>query len=221
MKHCDKCGVDVRGNSEFCPLCQGTLTGESEPVYSIYPHIETLYSKNRLFFKLTMTASVAAAVVCAAINWMTRGHGWWSLYVLFALACFWIILRLAIRKQNNLPKYITVQIVVLSALACLWDAFTGWRGWSLNYFFPIASTVGVLSLLAISQIMRMRPADYIVYLIVDFLAGAVSFIFYLTGLCDIALPVVICVSCSIISMAAVVIFEGKNILSELEKRFHL
>ena len=219
MRTCKKCGVKVRGTETVCPLCQHRLSGEPEK--AVYPRIPTIYRQHELFFKCLILSSVAASVVCAAVNLLLPEGGFWSVFVVLGILCFWISLAYAVKKKDNIPKNITVQVFFVSVLSFGWDLMTGWHGWSLDFVIPIACGTAILSLFIIAKVMKLPPEDYIVYFMVDILFGVVPLVFYLTGLIRIAVPSVICISLSFLSLSALIIFEGKEMLRELVRRFHV
>lgn len=219
MRVCKKCGVKVRGAETCCPLCQHRLSGEPEA--EVYPQIPTVYRQHELFFKCLILSSVATGVVCAAVNLLIPGGGWWSVFVALGILCFWVSLAYAVRKKDNIPKNITVQVFLVSVLSFGWDWLTGWRGWSLDFVIPIACGAAMLSLFIIAKVMKLPPEDYIVYFMVDILFGVIPLVFYLTGLIRIAVPSVVCISLSFLSLSALIVFEGKEMLRELIRRFHV
>jgi hypothetical protein len=219
MRTCKKCGVKVRGAETVCPLCQHRLSGEPEE--AVYPQIPTVYKQHEMFFKCLILSSVAAGVVCVAVNLLLPAGGFWSVFVVLGILCFWVSLAYAVRKKDNIPKNITGQVFLVSVLSFGWDWLTGWRGWSLNFVIPIACSVALLSLAIVAKVMRMPPGDYIAYFTIDIVFGIVPLVFYLTGLISIATPSVVCISLSILSLSALLVFEGKNMLQEMAKRFHV
>ena len=64
MLYCKKCGVSVEGNPDYCPLCQGELSGTALGAQK-YPAIQK--KPNRLAFalKLAFMITLAAVVICA------------------------------------------------------------------------------------------------------------------------------------------------------------
>lgn len=219
MRICKKCGVQVRGAEIFCPLCQHRLPGGPEE--PVYPKIPTVYRQHEFFFKCLILCSVAAGVVCAAVNLLIPGNGFWSVFVALGILCFWVSLAYAVRKKDNIPHTITVQVFLISILSVGWDFITGWHGWSLDFVIPIACSTAMLSLFIIAKVMRLPPEDYLVYFMVDILFGVVPLVFYLTGLTRVAVPSVVCISLSILSLAALIVFEGREMLRELIRRVHV
>lgn len=219
MKYCDKCKVDVRGKVSLCPLCQNKLSGMEEE--EIYPVLPTMYKQFELFFKLLILCTVAAGLSCVAINLIMPNTGYWSLFVVLGIICFWIGLAFAIRKRNNIPRNIVNQVVIVSVLCIGWDVITGWRGWSLDFVIPITCVVALISLAVVAKVTKMPVGDYMVYLFANIAFGIIPIIFYLTGWLRNIIPSVICVAFSILSMVALMLFEGRNLRLELIKRFHL
>lgn len=219
MTTCEKCRVTVRGDQTRCPLCQGRLSGA--PDGAVYPHIPTVYRQYETLFRLLILGTVAVIVACGAVNLALPGGGPWSLLVVLGAGCFWIALAIALRSLHNIPHTITNQAAVVSVLSILWDAFTGWHGWSVDYVMPIACALAMTVMATVAQVLRMPAEDYLVCFAVDALFGVVPLILYLTGALGQVLPSLICIAISVLSLAAIIVFEGKNIRLEIAKRFHL
>ena len=219
MKYCEKCRVHIKGGAALCPLCQNKLSGPAED--ELYPVIPTIYKQHELFFKLCIFSTVVAGVISAAVNLMLPESGNWSVYVALGIVCFWISLTIAIKKRSDIPNNITNQVVIITVLSVGWDYITGWRGWSLDYFIPIAFIAAMVSLAIVAKVMRLPIGDYFLYLFVDIIFGIVPFILYLSGVLHTAIPSIICIAVSIMSFAALLLFEGKFMRLELSRRFHL
>lgn len=223
MKYCVKCKLSVAGEPSQCPLCQGVLSERGEPDTrgEIFPVIPSVLRRHSLFFRILMMVSVAAAVICLIVNLILPQHGWWSLFVLAGLACGWISLTVAIHYRRNIPKSMLYQIVVVSALAWLWDYFTGWRGWSIDYVIPIMCVVAMLVLAVTARVFKLNLGSFIIYITIAALFGIVPVVFYARGMLTVVYPSLICVAGSVISLAALMIFEGENMRAELKRRLHL
>lgn len=219
MKHCDKCSVAVRGNETFCPLCQNRLSGTDHE--KIYPEVPTIYKQHTLFFKMLIFFTVVAGVSSVAVNLVFPHHGYWFGFVLLGILCFWISIAYVVRIKENIAKDITVWVVIISLLFVVWDWLTGWQGWSLNFAFPITCSSAMVLLAVIANVLNLQGEDYIIYLMVDILFGVVPYIFFLNGLITIFIPSFICIALSIISICALILLEGRNILHEIQKILHL
>jgi len=221
MKNCEKCGVSVAGGFEKCPLCHSTLAGENRDEYEAFPFVPLAKHKHSLLFRLLQLCSAVLVIVSFTVNWMFPQSGFWSLFVVVGVACVWVSLAFAIRKRHNILKNLTYQVTIVSILSVVWDLFIGWRGWSVDFVIPIAF-VSVMSATAIiAYILKMPTETYIIYSFLLIIYGIIPAFFVLSGLSVIIYPSLICVACSFILLAALLIFEGRNMTEELKRRLHL
>ena len=78
-----------------------------------------------------------------------------------------------------------------------------------------------LAVAVTARALHLRPSDYLLYLILCVLAGLIPMILLLCGALRIIYPSVICAGISIISLAAMLLFKGSALRSELIRRLHL
>ncbi|MBQ6809250.1 MAG: hypothetical protein IJP09_00910 [Clostridia bacterium] len=219
MKHCSKCKLDVRTNSEVCPLCQNKLTGENEE--AMYPTIPTIYKKFELFFKIFFMASIGLAVVCVATNLMfSPSNAWWP-FAVFGIFCIWLSVFHIIKRRKNIPKTILTQAVISAVLCVIWDFWTGWHGWSIDFVLPIIFTVAMIGLFIVARCLKLKEQEYIMHFTTIVVFCIITVIFYALDITNIVIPSIICFSSGIITLAALIIFDGKSMKEELRKRFHL
>jgi hypothetical protein len=221
MKVCEKCAVSVSGGFEKCPLCQGALVGDAQDEYEIFPLIPLVINEHSLLFRLLLLGSAAVVIVSLTVNWMLPQRGFWSLFVIMGVACVWIGLLTAIRKRHNILKHLSYQVTIIGALSVLWDIFTGWRGWSVDYVVPIAFASVMTATAILAHILKMPTETYMVYSVLLIFYGIIPVIFVLSGLSTVVYPSLICVAGSLLSLAALLIFEGGNMREELKRRLHL
>ena len=72
-----------------------------------------------------------------------------------------------------------------------------------------------------AKIMNLGPRDYLFYIMLDVFYGFVPIIFILLGWTTVLYPSITCIAVSIISLVAILLFQGDNIKNELDKRMHL
>jgi len=220
MQYCEHCKVHIRGNRKQCPLCQNALFVSDSNQEEIFPTIPEAY-QNNLILRIMIFISVSIVVISIAINVMFPVHVNWSMFIISGILCMWISLAMVIRKRHNIPKSITWQIAVISILAIIWDWRIGWRGWSLDYVIPIACVVAMIVMYVTAKIMHLGARDFMIYLLMDGLFGIIPIVFLVFNALNVLYPTIICVTVSILSLAAIVLFEGENIKEELDKRMHL
>lgn len=218
MKYCDNCHLSVRTERTTCPLCQAPLKGEGD---TVFPAIKSVYNQYVRFFKLLLFGTITGAIISVAVNLMLPESGWWCLYVLLGVLCFWVLLITAVRRRTNIPRGIVNQVFWICVFSGIWDWLTDWHGWSIDYVIPCACMVAIIALGVIAKVLRLPPGDYIGCIFADAVFGFVPLIFYLTNLLRFVYLSLSCVAVSVIAMISLFIFDGRQIRSELARRFHV
>nr|WP_122013001.1 DUF6320 domain-containing protein [Maliibacterium massiliense] len=221
MKYCEKCNVHVSGGRVLCPLCQTPLKDDGGPVCEAFPAVRTIYRQYHLFFRILIFASILASVAAVLVNLLLPQSGAWSLFVVGGLLCVWLSLAVGVRKRRNIPKNMLYQVVVIGLLAVAWDGMTGWRGWSLDYVVPGLCVCAMATLAILAPIMHWHVQDLILYLLLLALFCVAPLVFWLAGLLRVLYPTLICMACSVVSLAALVTFAGGSVFQELKRRLHL
>jgi hypothetical protein len=221
MKYCSKCRVSVAGQRKYCPLCQTELQSLDTDDNEIFPDIPTIFHQYNVFFRILIFLSVIVSIACLLINFLLPAKIWWSLFVMGAIACFWLSLSIAVSKRRNIPKNILYQVVVISSLAVVWDWCIGWRAWSIDYVIPMACTIAMISMATIAKVANLRVQDYLIYLVIDGLFCVVPISFIFIGFLTVLYPTLLCAAASVISLTALILFEGDDMWSELKRRVHI
>lgn len=219
MKHCNKCNVDVRGEFERCPLCQHILTGEGTP--REFPRILSVYEKYKQIIKLIILITASIAVISAAVNALMPQSGRWSLFVLLGVVCFWITSYICLKKRQVIAQNIAAEAVLISILCVIWDKVTGWHGWSVDYVIPIIFSWSMLGLFVVTKILKIKMPDYVFSFVICIFFGLAPFILCVTGVTRLMIPSVICIALSIISFITLVLYDGRELLETLSKKFHI
>ena len=94
-----------------------------------FPGCKEQYKKeDKKVFQLFTFLCIAAAVLCGMINYLTAETLNWFWFAGAGCLCTWLIVTVAYRKRRNLLKNEMWQLLLVTAIAVLWDIFTGWRG---------------------------------------------------------------------------------------------
>jgi len=137
------------------------------------------------------------------------------------LASGWLTIGIAVKKRGRPLKSVFWQVCVLSILVLAWDYGMGWRGWSLNYVLPILYICTMFAMAVIARILRLSPADSLLYLVLNILLGLVPLVLLLCGALRVVYLAVICAAVSAIFLAVLILFEGPALKGELLRRLHL
>ena len=73
----------------------------------------------------------------------------------------------------------------------------------------------------LARVIKMQTGTYIIYSVLLILYGIIPAVFLFNGLCAVVYPSLICAACSLVSLATLLIFEGRNMTAELKRRLHL
>ena len=219
MQQCGKCRITVDGDKDRCPLCQGELTGEPEP--EMYPKVKESRFESDFLLKLIAFISISAAAVCVGTDFIISGGITWSLICIGGIVCAWLTTSVGITYRRRILKNITWELILITSLSVIWDKFTGWHGWSVDFVLPCAIICAVILIFIIAKVLKMKSGEYLLYLIIGGFYGFLPLICLIAGLTKITYPTVICTCLSFIFMAALFLFRGNTAKDEMERRFHL
>lgn len=223
MLFCKSCGASISGDKKCCPLCQQSLSGTVEPDSEIFPVVSLKKYNKGFLIKLVSFIAIAGAVTSIGVYTALphyNGVRWW-IFVIAGIFCGWLSAVTGILKRRNIFKNISWQLFIISASAVLWDVFTGWRGWSLDYVIPCSCAASMVTMYILSKIMKIDPRGFLLYLFFDMIYGIVPIVFIFCGILNVAYPSIACVALSVISISAILLFEGRNIRDELIRKFHI
>lgn len=222
MLKCEHCNVTLQGNPKQCPLCLNKPVGMPDQEGERYPLLhEVPPGISRTLRRWVAFGSICAAIICVTINLSQPEGGWWSLFVLAGIASLWIDFLIVAKKRRNLPKSILWQVTIVSSMAILWDVFTGFYKWSLNYVLPILCTCAMVAMVLVAKIRRLHIQDYILYLVMDCILGLISFVLIVTGAVSVVIPSAISFGSALIFFAFLIFFEGRALWAEFQRRMHL
>lgn len=164
---------------------------------------------------------IAVAVVCGMINYMTLETLNWFWFAAAGSFCAWLVVMVAYTKRRNILKNEMWQLLIITTIAVLWDIFTGWRGWSVDFVLPFGAMAVLGSVPVIAKVNRLEPEEYLFYLIQAAIAGCIPIILVWTGIIQFRYPSVICSGISFLVLAGLFIFQKKNTLKEFQKKFRM
>ena len=169
-------------------------------------------------FSFTCTAAV---VICWMLDYLLTFGRWWAGYVTAGVFCTWLLIMVGYRKRKNPLKNGMWQLVIVTVGSVLWDIFTGWQGWSVDYVVPLAILVNMLSMIIISAAGKMEISEYLFYLVQAGTCGLIPFILLAAGAASVPYPSVICSGVSLLFLLGLAIFKWKDLVREVQKKFRV
>lgn len=219
MKKCYKCNVIVNSSLNKCPLCQNEIKhGKSKEC--VFPIIPTIYKKHKLLYKMLSFISLFGSIICITINSIVSKEISWSWFVIAGILCFWITLITAIKRRNHFMKLLFTEFNLIVIITILWDYFTGWHLWSINYVLPFTCISYIIAMFIMRIFFKYYIKDHIIYITLNCLIGIIPLLLILIDVVTVEWPSMISVILSIFMVLLLAIFNRKSFTKELTRRFH-
>lgn len=177
--------------------------------------------ESRRAYQIFTFLCLAAAVLCGVINYMTSDRLNWFWFAAAGSFCAWLVVSVGYTKRRNILKNEMWQLILITVIAVLWDNFTGWRGWSLNFVFPFGTMAVLGSMPVIAKMNHLEPEEYLFYLVQAGIAGCIPIILVWTGIVTFPYPSVICAGISFLVLAGLFIFQQNNTVGEFRKKLRM
>ena len=165
---------------------------------------------------------ILLAVVCNLVDFMTDKCIEWAWFVTAGAFCSWLMVSVAYVKRRNLLKNEMWQLVIVAIAGVLWDVFTGWRGWSVDYLLPLAALAVICSMWVITAVQKLETAEYMIYLLEAGTFGLVlPLILSVTGVVKILYPSLISMCVSFLMLVWLLLFKRRDTIREMQKKFRV
>ena len=171
--------------------------------------------------KIFTFVCTVAVVICWMLDYLLTFGRWWAGYVTAGVFCTWLLIMVGYRKRKNPLKNGMWQLIIVTVGSLLWDLFTGWQGWSVDFVIPLAALVNMLAMVIISAVGKMEVSEYLFYLVQAGACGLVPFILLAAGAVLIPYPSVICSGVSLLFLLGLVLFKWKDFVREVKKKFRV
>ena len=170
----------------------------------------------KLFESFTFLC-IVLAVVCNLIDYLLDSHIGWAWFVTAGAFCTWLMVSVAYVKRRNLLKNEMWQLVIAGVL---WDMFTGWRGWAVDYLLPLAALAVICSMWVITAVQKLEVAEYMIYLLeAGAFGGVIPVILLAAGVVTVLYPSLICICVSFLMLVWLFLFKRKDMVREMQKKF--
>lgn len=163
----------------------------------------------------------AAVILCWMMNFLATPGFLWGGYVTAGVFCMWLLVMVGYRKRRNLLKNGMWQLLIVSVGAFVWDHFTGYQGWSLDFVLPFASLTIQGAMFVIAKVCRMETEEYLFYLVQAAAVGCIPAVLYFAGAVRIQYPSILCGGISLLILLGLGFFRRKELMQEIRKKFRL
>lgn len=219
MEKCLKCKVDIASNTDICPLCKTPIEkGQTEDVF---PKISFNYKHHYLLLNILKVCSLIAIIICVFINFTISRSITWAWFVIAGILSFWLTLVTALKGRKHFMKMLFAEMLLIIIVSIIWDYFTGFNFWSINYCLPFLCSIYTIAIM-IMRIFRSNLAkEFIFYATINSMIGLVPGILLIFNKVTVVWPSYISVIISIIVLVFLTVFNKRQVKNELERRFHI
>ena len=224
MRRCPYCKVDIAGDLYKCPLCQSKLMGAEEQQEPCYPKLET-QKKRSFLYKLQLLLVWAALIVGLGLDFTVglRLPGYPNLHWSLLLAMWLVAIEFGIIRQfkpgTGSAGKVSVLVLITVAAWCVTAYFFGLMQVTFELVVPsvLAATIIANFVLALID----KHGNNMAYLLSGLFLGVVPGMILFFIMDSMPLAWAVCLMISIIIFAGAVIFRGKDVKAELQRRFHV
>lgn len=221
MKHCDKCNLDVNTDLNYCPLCFNEISGEDDAphMYSHNPNKPREIQKSHKTRKVFFLISLFVVLVCGLINYLT-GLPFWSGIVALSVLYLWILVKHTIMSDRNAFEKIFLQVVGILSILFVTNYVSGGE-WFVEYVLPSLLAFVILVLDMVLFISKRRRTYETSFIIIELFILIISIVFVSINVCEFKLLHTITLMASALSIIGMIVMDGKNLLQDILKKFHL
>ncbi|MCR5272858.1 MAG: hypothetical protein K6E13_07740 [Lachnospiraceae bacterium] len=221
MKNCPHCNIKVGGDRDTCPLCQSTLLGEGEEPY--WPKPEHLKHVS-VAVKIINFILLSLAVIIVAYDFLILNgpHKHVSLVLLtWGIVIYALVIHF-VRRRANVPRILFQSMLIASIVLIVDGMYLGFMGLILYWIMPILCSITLVLNFVFSFIDKGFTEDSLVYMLLNIVVGVVPYIvIYFHRAANPPLTWTITLIISAITFIGLVVFKGKKVFAEMQRRLHM
>ena len=222
MKNCPYCKIEVGGNLKKCPLCQSKLVGEDERQY--FPRQTTLQIQS-FFYKIQLFIVWAVIIASLGIDFLFHYTPWpaihirWSLIVAMWLVVFEFGIMRLFKRGMSSSRVMTLFVFIVLIMLFVTAFHFGFLDIVEDWISPIV----VMGTLIANYVLAMidKNGNAMVYLLTNLVVGILPYIVFYLFEKDCPVAWIVCLMVSVILFVGAIIFKGREVISEIQKRFNV
>lgn len=219
MSKCRKCNVLVLSDTNKCPLCNNPISNDGGN--NVFPKIDYDYHHHHFLIKLLFFTSLCALFICFFINYTISKKISWSWFVGAGILTFWITLIAGLRGRKHFIKMLFGEMVLIIIISIIWDYFTGFNMWSINYCLPFLCSSYMISILIMRIFRKKIQKEFVFYATINSLIGLIPGVLIIFDKVSVLWPSYISVILSIVILVFLLVFNKRQLKNELERRLHI
>ncbi len=222
MKKCPYCKIEVGGNLKKCPLCQSKLSGSEEA--AVFPR-QTILQIQSFFYKLQSFIVWTLIIVALGLDFLFNirpfpGFSFhWSLILLMWMMAFEFGIMRLFKKGFSSSRILTIFVLIVLIMLSITAYYFRMLGYVLSWVVPIV----LIGTMTANFVLAMidKSGNSMVYLLSNVLVGVLPYIsLYLLGR-DCPMAWVVALMVSVIFFVGAIIFKGREVVSEIQRRLNM
>ena len=192
---------------------------ETQLLTEQFPEKKPVYEGMK-FFQFFSFACIAAVVICFMVNYIFTPKLIWSVFVAGGALSMWVTLAVGFFKRHNLLKNGIWQMIIIPTVCIIWDYYTGWHAWSIDFVMPCVYLAILISMVIVTKIQKLPVEAYMIYYIMAGVFGLLPAILLAFYTSQFVLFPVLCGGISFLWLMALLIFKRRDFFVELSKKLH-
>ncbi|MCR5743274.1 MAG: hypothetical protein K6F92_06080 [Lachnospiraceae bacterium] len=219
---CPYCKIEVGGNLTKCPLCQSKLRGEPEEIY--FPVNEEILKKSVLY-KIQIFIVITAIIVGVGLDFFfgLRIGPFKELHWSLLLAMWLIVMEIEVMRHlvrgSGASRKLTLPVFTVLILMIITSYYFDIMWLTVKWIVPLTLVATLIANFVIGMIDKHGNA--MIYLLTNMFVGIIPGVVLLISHRDIYFTWTICLLVSSILFVAAVIFKGREVLKEVQRRLNV
>ena len=219
MKNCPYCKIEVGGNLKKCPLCQSNLIGEDERPY--FPKQTTLKIQS-FFYKVQLFIVWTIVIASLGVDFLFHFKVWpslnvhWSLIVAMWLIVFEFGIIRLFKRGISSSRIMTLFVFIVLGMYSVTAYYVGHLWFAAAWVAPIV----VMGTLIANYVLAMldKSGNAMIYLLTNLVVGIVPYIVFYFSERDCPVTWIVCLMVSVILFVGAIIFKGREVVGEIQRR---
>jgi len=222
MRQCPYCKVKIAGVHYKCPLCQSKLMGTNEE--PLFPKPEA-QKKRSVLYKLQLFIVWVLLIVGIGLDFLvglklpSYPNLHWGLLLAMWLFTFEFGIMRQFKPGTGSAGKVTTLTLMTIALWCVTAYYFGFMQVTVDLAIPCALTAIILADFVFAMVDK--NGNTMPYLLSGLIIGVVPSLIQFFIRDSLPLAWSVCAMVCVILLAGAIIFKGKAVAAELQKRFHV
>ena len=222
MKSCPYCRIEVGGDLVKCPLCQSKIKGREEA--PSFPTRNILIIQS-FVYKLQSFIVWSLMIIALGLDFMFHLRPFpgftfhWSLILLMWMLAFEFGIMRLFKKGFSSSRILTIFVLIVLTMLSVTAYYFGMLSYVLDWVAPVTLIGTMIANFVLAMIDK--SGNSMVYLLSNLIVGILPYVsLYLLGR-DCPMAWVVALMVSVIFFVGAIIFKGREVVSEIQRRLNV